>query len=94
MWSLVRIQPGAPIPFSFAHHLRRRAYHKSCAGRLGSIAASAGSIAAGHARARAGEPAVLGAVIGFLCNHEPDLVACAADLGVKPETLAGAGDRL
>ncbi|RDE04780.1 DUF3572 domain-containing protein [Sphingomonas aracearum] len=45
-------------------------------------------------RARAGEPAVLGAVIGFLCNHEPDLLACAADLGVKPETLAAAGDML
>ena len=45
-------------------------------------------------RARAGEPAVLGAVIGFLCNHEPDLVACAEDLGVRPETLAAAGDEM
>lgn len=45
-------------------------------------------------RARAGEPAVLGAVINFLCNHEPDLIACAAELGVKPDVLAAAGDRL
>jgi hypothetical protein len=41
-------------------------------------------------RARIDEPAVLGAALGFLENHEPDLVACAEDLGVKPETLVAA----
>jgi hypothetical protein len=29
-------------------------------------------------------------VLGFLEAHEPDLVACAGDLGVKPETLIAA----
>ncbi|SFP78487.1 DUF3572 family protein [Sphingomonas rubra] len=41
-------------------------------------------------RARLDEPAVLGAALGFLENHEPDLVACAADLGVPPEALVAA----
>lgn len=41
-------------------------------------------------RARAGEPAVLAAVLGFLENHEPDLVACAASLGVAPAALVRA----
>ena len=41
-------------------------------------------------RARATEPAVLSAVLGFLEGHEPDLLACADDLGVKPEALVAA----
>ena len=41
-----------------------------------------------------GNSAVLAAVIGFLCSHEPDLVACADALGVAPQDLAGAGERL
>ncbi len=41
-------------------------------------------------RARAGDPAVLAAVIGFLEAHEPDLVACADVLGIAPEALVRA----
>jgi hypothetical protein len=41
-------------------------------------------------RARLGEDAVLGAVLDFLCAHEPDLVAAAHALGVDPATLAAA----
>jgi hypothetical protein len=41
-------------------------------------------------RARAGEASVLAAVLGFLENHEPDLVACAAALDRKPERLVRA----
>ena len=41
-------------------------------------------------RARAGEPAVLSAVLGFLENYEPDLIACAESLGVTPEALVRA----
>ncbi|WP_380787909.1 DUF3572 domain-containing protein [Sphingomonas sp. R86521] len=41
-------------------------------------------------RARAGEPAVLSEVLGFLENYEPDLIACAESLGVKPEMLVRA----
>lgn len=38
-------------------------------------------------RARAGDPAVLAATLGFLESHEPDLLACADALGVPPATL-------
>jgi hypothetical protein len=41
-------------------------------------------------RARATEPALQAAVLGFLESHEPDLIACAAELGVKPERLVAA----
>jgi hypothetical protein len=41
-------------------------------------------------RARAGEPALGAAVLGFLEAHEPDLVACAEELDVKPERLIAA----
>jgi len=45
-------------------------------------------------RARADEPAVLAAVIGFLEAHEPDLVACAGAIGTTPERLLAAGRAL
>lgn len=41
-----------------------------------------------------GDPAVLAAVLDFLCAHEPDLVAAAEALGVEPQELAGARTRL
>lgn len=41
-------------------------------------------------RARAGEADVLRAVIEFLSSHEPDLIKVAAQLDVKPDTLARA----
>ena len=45
---------------------------------------------AGTLRARAGERSLLAATLGFLENHEPDLVAVAAAVGVKPEALVAA----
>ena len=41
-----------------------------------------------------GDPAMLGAVLDFLCAHEPDLLAAADALGVSPQELAGARERL
>jgi adenine/guanine phosphoribosyltransferase-like PRPP-binding protein len=41
-------------------------------------------------RERAGEPAVLAAVLGFLESYEPDLIACADGLGVSPAALVAA----
>ncbi|HET9810698.1 MAG TPA: DUF3572 family protein [Sphingomicrobium sp.] len=41
-------------------------------------------------RAQAGDPALLAALIRFLEAHEPDLLAVAEDIGVKPERLAAA----
>ena len=45
-------------------------------------------------RARAGEPAVLSAALGFLQAHQPDLLACADALEVAPERLIQAQERL
>lgn len=41
-------------------------------------------------RARAAEPALLAATLGFLEAHEPDLIACAGALAVKPAALVAA----
>ena len=45
-------------------------------------------------RARAGDPALLAAVLGFLEDHEPDLFAVADELGVKPAALVTARGEL
>ncbi len=45
-------------------------------------------------RARIGEPSVLAASLAFLEAYEPDLLACAADLEVKPEALVRARHEL
>lgn len=45
-------------------------------------------------RARAGESAMLAAVLGFLEGHEPDLVACAEALEVPPAALVAARGEL
>ncbi|VVS96778.1 conserved hypothetical protein [Sphingomonas sp. EC-HK361] len=41
-------------------------------------------------RARAGDPTVLAATLGFLEAHEPDLVACADSLDTAPAALVRA----
>lgn len=41
-------------------------------------------------RARASEPALLAATLGFLEGHEPDLVACAEALETTPGALVAA----
>lgn len=45
-------------------------------------------------RSGLGDPAVLGAVLDFLAAHEPDLVAAAEELAVKPAELMAARERL
>lgn len=45
-------------------------------------------------RARAGEPALLAATLGFLESYEPDLVACAEALEVAPGDLVAARTEL
>ena len=45
-------------------------------------------------RAGLGNPEVLGAVLDFLCAHEPDLIAAADALGTAPEALAAAAGDL
>lgn len=45
-------------------------------------------------RAGLGDPAVLGAVLEFLCGHEADLIAAADALSVQPGDLAAAQEYL
>ena len=45
-------------------------------------------------RHRAGDPALLAAVLRFLEAHEPDLMAVASEIGCKPEALVAARERL
>jgi len=41
-------------------------------------------------RARLGEPELLAALLRFLEAHEPDLIAVAEELGVRPDVLVKA----
>lgn len=45
-------------------------------------------------RAGVGRRDVLGAVLAFLESYEPDLLACAASMNVRPEVLVDAGRAL
>lgn len=49
---------------------------------------------AGELRARAGDPSLLAAVLGFLAAHEPDLIACAEAIGTTPDALITAQAQL
>jgi hypothetical protein len=45
-------------------------------------------------RASLTEPSTLAAVLEFLCQHEPDLLGAADALGVPPQMLVAARERL
>jgi len=45
-------------------------------------------------RAGLTDPAVLGAVLDFIAGHEPDLILAAHELGVEPQDLVSARERL
>lgn len=45
-------------------------------------------------RARAGEPTLLAAALGFLESYEPDLIACADALDLSPAALVDARRQL
>ncbi|WP_417595555.1 DUF3572 domain-containing protein [Parasphingorhabdus sp.] len=40
------------------------------------------------------DPAMLASLLGFLANHEPDLIACAEAIGIAPANLAAAANHL
>ncbi|MEW4468514.1 DUF3572 domain-containing protein [Parasphingorhabdus sp. JC815] len=40
------------------------------------------------------DPVMLSSLLGFLANHEPDLIACAEAIGVTPEKLAATAQHL
>lgn len=41
-----------------------------------------------------GNPAQLGAILDFLLDYEPELLSCADALGMKPQDIAAARERL
>ena len=45
-------------------------------------------------RDRLGDPSLLAAILRFLEGHEPDLLACAEELSLKPAELVEARRRL
>lgn len=45
-------------------------------------------------RAGLTDAAVLGAVLDFVAGHEPDLVLAAHELGVEPQALVAAREKL
>lgn len=45
-------------------------------------------------RAGIDNPAILAAVLGFLADHEPDLIACADAIGSNPAALIAAQETL
>lgn len=45
-------------------------------------------------RAGVGDPAILGAVLAFLADHEPDLIACADAIDSTPDALIAAMEAL
>jgi hypothetical protein len=45
-------------------------------------------------RARAADPSLLAATLGFLEAHEPDLLACAEALDLRPAALVEARQKL
>jgi hypothetical protein len=51
-------------------------------------------LTADELRARAGDPAVLAAVLSFLELHEPDLVAVAHEMSISPQELVAARSAL
>ncbi|PTQ10952.1 hypothetical protein CLG96_11290 [Sphingomonas oleivorans] len=61
--------------------------------RAGRLLALTG-LAPDDLRARAAEPALLAATLGFLEAHQPDLIACAESIGVAPEALVQARESL
>ena len=58
--------------------------------RLASRFLSLSGIDPPELRHRAADPDLLAALLRFLEAHEPDLVAIAAEVGVKPEALVAA----
>jgi hypothetical protein len=51
-------------------------------------------IETGELRRRAGEPALLAALIRFLEAHEPDLIEVAEGIGVSPQELVAVREEL
>ena len=63
----------------------------ACDERLGPRLLALTGMTPAELRQNAGRRETLSAVIAFLEDHEPDLIACAAALDIKPEAMVNAG---
>lgn len=81
--------PGAVTNDAFAVALQALAWTLADDTRAERLVALTGLTPA-DLRTRLDEPATLAAVLGFVAAHEPDLIACAATLDLKPEALVTA----
>ena len=82
-------------PTNDAHALALRALASSLADqRLAERFLSLSGIDPPDLRRRADDPALLAALLRFLEAHEPDLVAIAGELGIKPAALVAARHEL
>jgi Protein of unknown function (DUF3572) len=86
-------EPKSPAPDPAALALGALGWVLGDDDRAGRLLALTG-LGADELRAGLGDPAVLGAVLEFLGQYEPDLVAAADHLGVDPGTLMAARERL
>lgn len=83
--------PGAGEPFTLA--LLALAWTLGDERRADRLLALTG-LDADALRAGVDNPAVLGAVLDFLADHEPDLIACAQAIEAAPDDLIAAKDLL
>ena len=86
-------EPKSPAPDAAALALGALGWVLSDGPRAERLLSLTG-LTADELRAGLSDPALLGAVLDFLCAHEPDLVAAAEALDVTPAQLAAARERL
>lgn len=86
-------EPQSPAHDAFALALGALGWVLGDSARADRLLALTG-LTADQLRGGLGDPGVLGAVLDFLAAHEPDLVAAAAAIGVEPQDLMAARERL
>ena len=90
--TILRDRPS-PAPDAIALALSALGWVLSDAPRAERLLSLTG-LSADELRAGLGDSAMLGAVLDFLCAHEPDLVAAAAALNITPAQLVSARESL
>ena len=86
-------EPQSPVPDAATLALSALGWVLSDGPRAERLLSLTG-LTADELRAGLSDPAMLGAVLDFLCAHEPDLVAAAEALNVTPAQLAAARESL
>ena len=89
--TIIRARPELPDPVALA--LQALGWVLSDSQRAERLLALTG-MTPESLRGGLSDPAVLGACLEFLCNHEADLVAAAHALDIAPEHLVAARENL